>query len=181
MKYDLDPALRRAGRTPHELAMFNLLVFNLMLCGGILASTMARHGSVIEHYRLWLILVPVVLSLSVVAYTFQRVMRGGHDVHWFVAAHWKIALFRYRILLLAYLAALVLICLGWLLSLTNPALQSVMFVALVRVAVAPLLIAVMVLAVLESSALFQAISGELPERWSAARPAGGELPDSVQP
>ncbi len=173
MKFVIEPAICRAGRTPHELAMFNLLVFNLMLCGGILASTMARHGSVIEHYRVWLILVPVVLSLSVVAYTVMRVLRVGHDVHWFVTAHWQIAMFRYRFLVLAYLAAAGLIGLGWLLSLTNPALQSVMFVALVRVAVAPLLIAVMVLAVLESSSLFQAISGELPERWATGRPPGG--------
>jgi hypothetical protein len=51
-----------------------------------------------------------------------------------------------------------------LLSLTSPNVQGLMFIALVRVAVAPLLISVMVVAVLESSALFQASSGETPDR-----------------
>jgi hypothetical protein len=60
-----------------------------------------------------------------------------------------------------------LVGLGWLLSLASPNLQEVMFVALVRVAVAPMLISVMVLAVLESSALFQANTGEVPDRIAA--------------
>ncbi len=155
---------RRQARVPHEIAMVNLVVCNLLLCAGILASTLARSGSVLEHFKGWLIAVPLGLSLLLIAYTFRRAAHLRTTACWFVAAHWWLAARRYRILLIAYLVAGVLIGLGWLLSLTSPNVQGLMFIALVRVAVAPLLISVMVVAVLESSALFQASSGETPDR-----------------
>jgi len=170
MQFTIDEATRRQARLPHELAMVNLLGCNLMLCAGVLASTMARKGSTLEHYKVWLILVPFMLSLAVIAYSFRRAARALAAAPWFVATQWRIAIRRHRVLLIAYLAVAVLIGLGWLLSLANASLQEVMFIALVRVAVAPLLVTVMVLAVLESSALFQAITGELPDREAARHP-----------
>lgn len=77
-------------------------------------------------------------------------------------------------LLVAYLAGAALVGLGWLLSQASPNLQEVMFVALVRVAVAPMLIAVMVVAVLESGALFQANSGVVPDGIVARLPPPAE-------
>ena len=175
MKLSIDQQSRQQARVPHELAMVNLLVFNLLLCAGILASTMARKGSVLEHYKWWLIVLPILFSLAVVAYTHLQVARPAENRGWFVTAHWRIARSRYRFLMIAYAVAMLLVGLGWLISLGNPALQTVMFVALIRVAVAPLLIAVMVLAVLESSALFQATSGELPDRWAENQPPAAKL------
>ncbi len=164
MKFELAEPTRRQGRVPHELAMVNLIVINLLLCGGILASTLAKKGSTLEYYKLWLVLLPLLLSLAVIAWSFVRAAQAQAADHWFVAVQWQIAVRRYRFLLIAYVAEAVLTGLAWLLSQANPALHEVMFVALVRVAVAPLLLAVMVLAVLESSALFQTITGEVPER-----------------
>ena len=163
MKFDVEPAVLRRGRTPHELAMVNLLVFNLLLCVAVLAGTMAQKGSLLEHYKEWTIAGPMILSLGIIGYSFWRAREARTKGPWYVGAHWTLATGRYRILLVAYLVGAVLIALGWLLSLTNPKLQSLMFVALVRVAVAPMLISVMVLAVLESSALFQAGNGEIPD------------------
>ena len=164
MKIPTEAGERRQARVPHEIAMVNLVVFNLLLCAGILASTLARSGSVLEHYKAWLIVVPMACSLLLMAFTFRRAKHLRTTASWFVAAHWWLSARRYRILLIAYLVAAVLIALGWLLSLGSPSVQGLMFIALVRVAVAPLLISVMVIAVLESSALFQASSGELPDR-----------------
>lgn len=163
MQFSVDARTRRQGRFPHELAMVNLLVFNLTLCAGILAGTMARKGSPLEQYKLWLVAAPLTMSLAVIAYTIRRATHRGPNIPWFAAAHWAITSRRYRVLLAAYLAGSLLVGLGWLLSRASPNLQEVMFVALVRVAVAPMLIAVMVVAVLESSALFQANSGEVPD------------------
>ena len=80
-----------------------------------------------------------------------------------------------RILMIAYLVGAALVGLGWLLSLSNPKLQELMFVALVRVAVAPMLISVMVLAVLESSALAQAGNGEVPDGVVKRMPRPADL------
>jgi hypothetical protein len=175
MQFDVDPRTRRQGRFPHELAMVNLLVFNLMLCAGILAGTMARKGSPLEHYKLWLVAVPLAMSLVVIAYTIRRAARAEPGTPWFAAAHWTITSRRYRVLLVAYLAGAALVGLGWLLSTASPNLQEVMFVALVRVAVAPMLITVMVVAVLESSALFQANSGEVPDGIVARMSPPGDV------
>jgi ABC-type Fe3+-siderophore transport system permease subunit len=175
MQFDVDARTRRQGRFPHELAMVNLLVFNLMLCAGILAGTMARKGSPLEHYKLWLVSMPLAMSLAVIAYTFRRAARAPSEVPWFAAAHWAITWRRYRVLLVAYLAGAVLVGCGWLLSQASPNLQEVMFVALVRVAVAPMLVAVMVVAVLESSALFQANSGEVPDGIVALLPPPADI------
>jgi hypothetical protein len=76
MKFDVDATTRRQGRAPHELAMINLLLFNLMFCGAVLASSMAQRGSTLEHYKLWLIVIPLALSLAVIAFSFWRAARA---------------------------------------------------------------------------------------------------------
>jgi hypothetical protein len=163
MQFEIDPTTRRQGRAPHELAMVNLLLFNLLFCMAVLAGTMAQRGSVLAQYKAWTIAIPLGLSLAVIAYSFWRAARAKARGPWFAAAHWSLATSRYRILLIAYLVGAALVGLGWLLSLSNPKLQNLMFIALVRVAVAPMLMSVMVVAVLESSALAQAGNGEVPD------------------
>ena len=175
MQFDIDPATRRQGRTPHELAMVNLLLFNLLFCMAVLAGTMAQKGSALAHYKVLTIAMPLGLSLAVIAYSFWRAARAKADGPWFAAAHWSLATGRYRILMIAYLVGAALVGLGWLLSLSNPKLQELMFVALVRVAVAPMLISVMVLAVLESSALAQAGNGEVPDGAVKRMPPPADL------
>ena len=178
MKFSIDDATRKRARTPHELAMVNLLVANLLLCGGILANTLARKGSLLEHYKIWLIVVPLALSLTLITYSFRRAKKALTEDPWFSAVHWQITTRHYRFLMLAYLVGAALIGLGWLLSLTNPKLHDLMFVALVRVAVAPMLISIMVLAVLESSALFQAGSGEVPDAFTRRFPPPAAQPEN---
>lgn len=161
MQFEIDPKIRRQGRAPHELAMINLLVFNLLFCMAIIAGTMAPKGSLLEHYKLWSITVPLCLSLCIIGYSFWRSKGATAAGPWFVAAHWTLVTSRYKMLMIAYLVGATLVGLGWLISLSNPKLQELMFVALVRVAVAPMLISVMVLAMLESGALAQAGNGEV--------------------
>ncbi len=82
-----------------------------------------------------------------------------------MAAHWRLATNRYKILLIAYAVGAGLIGTGWLLSMAQKSagMQELMFVALQRVAIAPVLIALMVLIMLESGALYQAGRGEVPD------------------
>jgi hypothetical protein len=185
MVVDIDEGLRRRAKTPHELAMVNLLLFNLLLCAGLLASTLAQKGSVISHYRDIAIAVPLGLSLLLIGYSFLRARRAGGGDPWFVAAHWRLATRRYRILLIAYLVGAALIGLGWLLSLSNPRLQEFMFLAFIRVAVAPMLITVMVIAVLESGSIYQAMRGEVPDALAQRFPPPADLlrqqPSSGEP
>ena len=177
MKFEVDATTRRQGRAPHELAMINLLLFNLMFCGAVLASSMAQRGSTLAHYKFWLIVIPLTLSLAVIAFSFWRAARARAAGSWFAAVHWGIATDRYRILMLVYVVMAGLIGLGWLLAQTQdkPGMQEMMFIALQRVAVAPMLISVMVLAVLESSSLFQAGNGEVPDGAAKRMPPPADL------
>jgi len=70
-----------------------------------------------------------------------------------------------------------LIGLGWLLSRgqSDPRMQDLMFIALQRVAIAPLLIALMALIMLESGSLSQAGRGEVPDGLVVRFPPPADL------
>ena len=165
MFFPVGESIRRRARAPHELAMVNLLLFNLLMLIALLAGSFLREDSALADYKLLGVLGPLLVSLGILAYSFLRAKQTARGDHWFVASHWRLATGRYRFLLIAYVVGAVLIGLGWLLSLgqKNPGMQELMFVALQRVAIAPVLIALMVLIMLESGSLYQAGRGEVPD------------------
>lgn len=177
MFFEVDETTRRRAKAPHELAMVNLLLFNLLMLIALLAGSFLQKGSPLLEYRLLGVLIPLGASLAIVAYTFLRAGRRAAGRPWFAAAHWRLARSRYQILLIAYLVGAGLIGLGWLLSQgqTKPGMQELMFVALERVAIAPVLIALMALIMLESGALYQAGRGEVPDAVARRFPPPADL------
>ena len=165
MFFPVPHASRRQAKSAHELAMLNLLLVNLPMLIALLAGSFLQQGSPLADYKLVGVLVPWGVSLGIVAFTFAKAGRLATQGTWFVAAHWRLARVRYQILLLAYAVGAGLIGLGWLVSTTQKThgMQELMFVALQRVAIAPLLIGLMVLIMLESGALYQAGRGEVPD------------------
>jgi hypothetical protein len=160
--------------------MVNLLLFNLLMLIALLAGSFLQSGSTLADYKLAGVMVPLLISLAIVTYSFSRARQAATEDHWFVASHWRLATTRYRFLLIAYVVGAALIGLGWLLSLAqkNPGMQELMFVALQRVAIAPILIALMVLIMLESGALYQAGRGEVPDGLAKRFPPPADLPAS---
>lgn len=165
MFYAVPEAERRLAKSPHELAMVNLLLFNLLTLIALLGGSFLERDSVLAPYRALGVAVPLGISLAIIGYSFLRAARAARSGHWFVAAHWRLATGRYKMLLIAYLAGAGLIGLGWLLAHTQakPAMQEMMFIALQRVAIAPMLITLMVIIMLESGSIYQAQRGELPD------------------
>jgi uncharacterized membrane protein len=155
---------RRSAQSPHELAMVNLLLFNLMALIALLGGSFVQTDSPLAPYRALGVAMPLGISLAIVAYSFLRASRAARGEPWFVAAHWRLATDRYTILLAVYLVGAGLIGLGWLLAhaQSKPAMQGLMFIALQRVAIAPMLIALMVIVMLESGSIYQAQRGEVP-------------------
>jgi hypothetical protein len=166
MFFQVSDATRSQAKSPHELAMVNLLLCNLLMLIALLGGSFLEKDSTLAPYRALGVAIPLGLSLAIMVYSFLRARRAAAEGSWFVTAHWQLATGRYRILLLVYLAGAGLIGLGWLLAhlQQQPGMQDMMFIALQRVAIAPLLIALMVLIMLESGAMYQAQRGELPER-----------------
>ncbi|MEJ2386831.1 MAG: hypothetical protein P8Y27_05805 [Chromatiaceae bacterium] len=158
--------------------MVNLLLFNLLLLIGLLAGSFLPRDSALAHYKALGVIIPLVISLAIVAYTFVKAGGAGAGGPWFVVAHWRLAPDRYKILLLSYIVGAALIGLGWLLSLTQAVrgMQELMFIALQRVAIAPVLIALMVLIMLESGSIYQAGRGEVPDGLLKRFPPPANLP-----
>lgn len=146
---------RQAAKTPHELFMVNLGA-HLLLGPLVIFLGLGRLG----------LLVPVALSGLFIAYNVSRLQRFGADMSAFVKAHWRQALQRYRLLLIAYALSALLLGGAWLLGLAIEAdsPQKFLPLALTRIGVMPTLVMVLVCLVLENSALGQALRGEWPDR-----------------
>jgi hypothetical protein len=153
--------LIKQAKTPHELLMFNLFAFHLLVTPLILWLGIGMKGLVL----------PPLLSFTVIGYIYSRGRRAERDGPWFVMAHWKLARLRIRLLLIAYGITGVLIGLAWLVSLGAGQTQAIMLTVLTRVAVMPTILMVFVVAVLESSAIYQATRGEVPDGIAARYPA----------
>ncbi len=165
MFFPVDSASHSQAKSAHELAMLNLLLVNLMMLVALLAGSFLRKGSPLADYKLVGVLIPLGVSLGIGAFTFAKAGKLAAQGPWFAAAHWRLAKIRFQILLIAYAVGAGLIGMGWLLSTTQKThgMQELMFVALQRVAIAPVLIVLMVLIMLESGALYQAGRGEVPD------------------
>jgi hypothetical protein len=178
MFFQIDESTRRRAKSPHELAMVNLLLVNLLMLIALLAGSFLQKDSALVDYKLVGVLVPLLISLGVITYSFVEAGKTATSGPWFVAAHWKIATGRYKILLVAYAVGVALIGLGWLLSQgqKDPRLGELMFIALQRVAIAPILLSLMALIMLESGSLSQAGRGEVPTGLLERFPPPADLP-----
>ena len=196
-----DQQLRRA-KAPHELAMINLLLLNLLIGVALLAGSMAEPDSAIATYK-WLgVGVPLALSLGLMLFTWVRAARASRTEPWFVAAHWKLCASRYRALLLAYLVSAAVVSLAFFGSDDHSALerriadlppamqemerhkldsQDMGSAIWARIGVVPLLLTVMALIMLESGALYQAGRGEVPDGLTERFPPPRDLPQAADP
>lgn len=182
MFFRINPEIRRQAKSPHELAMINLLLLNLLMLIALLAGSFAPKDSVLAHYKLAGVLVPLAISLGIIGYTWLRAGKRDH-APWFVAMHWQVAAQRYKILLIGYLVGAALIGGGWLLAQgqADARMAGMMFVALQRVAIAPMLIVLMVVIMFESGSIYQAGRGEVPDGLTKAFPPPDDLEKVDQP
>jgi hypothetical protein len=152
MIFEIDEILRKKGKTPHELSMMNLVACHLI----------AAPASIVLDIGLLGFLVPLALSLSVIAFIWYRATAGAKKDAWFVAAHWRLSANRTRILLIGYAISAVILGMA-MMATAGSDKANIMMVAISRVAVVPTLLTVMVCFVLESGSIYQAGRGEVPD------------------
>lgn len=155
MLYVIPDPVRRKAKSPHELFMLNLALFHLLLAP----------VAIVLDIGAWGFLIPLLASLSVIAFTFARSRQTEHDAPWFIAAHWKLAMRRYRILLIVYLVSSAIVGIGLLIGMgsEDANMAGIMLTVFSRIAAAPLLIGVILCFVLESGSIYQAGRGEVPD------------------
>lgn len=145
---------KRKARIPHNIFMLNLALVHLLMTPAAIALKIGTLG----------MLVPLILSLFIIFFTYTRSKYITQNEHWFVAAHWTLALRRYRLLLISYAVTASLMFIGWLLAMSSPDphMQEILKTVFIRIAIMPVLLIVMLNFYLESSAINMASKGELP-------------------
>jgi hypothetical protein len=135
--------------------MLNLALFHLLLAP----------VAIILDVGVWGFLLPLSASLSVITFTYVSSRRTEHGASWFVAAHWKLAMRRYRILLIAYAVSGAIVGIGLLIGMgsADKNMAGIVVTVFSRIAAAPLLLGVILCFVLESGSIYQAGRGEVPE------------------
>ena len=153
MKLEIDESVKSKARVPHNLFMLNLALFHLFMTPATIALDVGMFG----------MLLPLFLSLSVMSYTWSRSRDRNNHEHWFVYVHWKLAVSRYRLLLISYLVTAGLLLIGGLLAMSasDPNMQEIMRTVFIRISIMPVLLMVMINFYLESSAINLATNGEI--------------------
>ncbi len=136
----------------HELVMMNLAIFHLLLPAAALSS-----GRI--SLLLSLALIGSVIMIVWVAYKAHQT----NEVD-FVQAHWQLAWARYRLLLTAYAVSMGIMLLGWLVASlqADHHMFNIMLVVFSRIAAVPIVLMVLVLLVMETTALSQAKQRRFP-------------------
>ncbi|MEW8558852.1 MAG: hypothetical protein AB2588_12760 [Candidatus Thiodiazotropha sp.] len=165
MIFDVDESIRKRAKTPHELSMVNLVACHLI----------AAPASIVLNIGFMGFLIPLLLSLSVIAFIWYRSEVETSTEAWFVAAHWRLSANRTRILLVGYAISAVILGMA-MLATSGSSKGEIMMVAITRVAVVPTLITVMICFVLESGSIYQAGRGDVPESIVKRMPPPDNLP-----
>ncbi|MBT2972232.1 MAG: hypothetical protein B6D72_06780 [gamma proteobacterium symbiont of Ctena orbiculata] len=165
MIFDVDESIRKRAKTPHELSMVNLVACHLI----------AAPASIVLDIGFMGFLVPLLLSLSVIAFIWFRSGVETSNGEWFVAAHWRLSANRTRILLVGYAISALILGMAMLATSGNSK-GDIMMVAITRVAVVPTLLTVMICFVLESGSIYQAGRGDVPESIVKRMPPPDDLP-----
>ncbi|MEW8469640.1 MAG: hypothetical protein AB2637_14000 [Candidatus Thiodiazotropha sp.] len=165
MIFDVDELIRKRAKTPHELSMVNLVACHLI----------AAPASIVLDIGFMGFLIPLLLSLSVIAFIWYRSEVETSTEAWFVAAHWRLSANRTRILLVGYAISAVILGMA-MLATSGSSKGEIMMVAITRVAVVPTLITVMICFVLESGSIYQAGRGDVPESIVKRMPPPDNLP-----
>lgn len=150
------------AQAPHNLFVSGLFLFDLLMAPAAIVLDIGMAG----------LLIPLACSGALIFYIYLRSRRA---MSWFVAAHWRLAWLRCRLLLLGYAVSAALIFLAWLVSLgaRDASMEHILWTALTRIALMPTLIAVMVTAVLEAGAIPLALRREVPDKLAASFPPPG--------
>jgi hypothetical protein len=175
MLFEIEPTVRRKARSPHELFMFNLAVFHLMLAP----------ISIFIMKDVTALFIPLLFSGAVFSYIFFRGKRAEKSDHWFVMAHWKFAFRRARLLMIGYAASAVIITGGWLLAQgADTNMQEIILTVSSRIGIMPTFVLVVVTFVLESGSIYQAGRGEVPDGLLKKYPAPADIavkPEAAEP
>lgn len=161
MIFDIDEALIKPAKAAHELFMVNL--GTLLLLGPMaIFLGIGRLG----------IVVPILVSLLFILYTYLKHRSLAQRGAWFVRMHWQLALRNYRLLGIGFVLTLLFLLLSWGLeqAIEPHSPSHFLAVALTRIGVMPTIIMIFACFVIENGALNQVLRHEVPDKLVKAYP-----------
>lgn len=163
MQFEATAAEIKQAQVPHNLFVSGLFLLDLLMTPAIIVLNVGMAG----------LLIPLVCSSALIGYIYQR---SRKTTGWFADAHWRLAFKHSQWLLAGYAVTALLILLTWFISQAahEANMKHILWTALTRIALMPTLIAVMVTAVMEASAIGLASRREVPDKIVRAFPYPGK-------
>lgn len=157
MRFEVSETEVKRAQFPHNLLIAGLFAFNLLMAPAVIALHIGMLG----------LLIPLLSSSALVGYIY---LRSRKDTSGFVAAHWRLAFLHSKWLMLGYAVTGALMLIAWLISQAahEASMRHILWTALTRVGLLPTLIAVMVTAMMEASAISLATKREVPDKLAAS-------------
>jgi hypothetical protein len=164
--FDIDKVQIKPAKTAHELFMVNLGAL-LLLGPAAVFLGIGRLG----------IVLPIIISLLFILFTYLKTRRLEREGPWFVLVHWRQALRNYRWLGIGFSLTLLFLLISWGLeqSLDAHSPSHFLAVALTRIGVMPTIIMIFACFVIENGALNQVLRHEVPDKLVAAYPPPADL------
>ncbi len=159
MQFEATETEIKQAKVPHNLFVSGLFLLDLLMTPAIIVLKTGMLG----------LLIPLICSCTLSGYIY---LRSKKTSTWFIDAHWRLAFYHSKLLMLGYAVSALLIFLAWMISQVahEESMKHIMWTALTRIALMPTLIAVMVTAVMGASAIGLANSHEVPDKILRAFP-----------
>jgi hypothetical protein len=172
MKIQLDDNIRKLAKSPHELYMVNMFLFNIPMVAGTLAYTIGGNPMLI-----WAVLGALFASIGIVVFIHWKAARAESTAHWFTMVHWKLSMKRSRLLLIGYLVAGLIIGTGVLIGsgMADKNMQTIMATVFTRIGIVPALLIILVTAILEGQAMHLVNNAIAPGKLAKQFPPPGDI------
>lgn len=150
---------RKLAKSAHDILLINLIVNHVLLFSGLAALG--------PDYLLFMVLIPI-FSVMTIAYLYQRSQQNTIQSHSFIKAHWRITLRSCKLLARVLLLGGAVIIYAWYSYSYLEASRGISYALAGGLGVLPIMAMVIILIILEASAMHRADDGLLPD-WARQR------------
>lgn len=159
MRFEVTKDEIRKANIPHEIFLTNLIGNHIMMTAG--AGGMAGTFP-------WIMAIVPIISFTLLGYTLWRARRSLGSDPWYVMCHWQVCARRSSVLVVLLSLLLLAAALGWAAYTYLGVMKEAVWALIGGVGLLPVMVAVLVLIIMESEALYHANQGKLP-RWVVER------------
>ena len=145
----------KTGQFPHQIFLFNMIGNHVLIA--LIALSNSSHLEVT--------VIPIVISLSILLYTLIRAPGHLRSESLFIRTHWSVALKRTKVFLITYALLFSAGLMAWL-SYSFAGVMKEQAMALAGgLGILPTMVVVLVLTILETETLHQALNGQIPKSF----------------